>query len=55
LSQLSHAERRLAARALITRMRSADRSESGDARGLLLRLCREQPRTVLKAAWSLRA
>jgi len=55
LAELSHAERRLAARSLLTRMRSHDRSESVNARGLLLRLFREQPSTVLRAAWSLRA
>jgi len=55
LPELSHAERRLAAHALIARIRSADRSDSGAARELLLRLCRERPRAVLSAAWSLRA
>ena len=55
VGELTHAERQLAARALLTRMRSRDRSESGPARDLLLRLCRERPSTVLKAAWSLRA
>jgi glycosyltransferase involved in cell wall biosynthesis len=53
--ELTHAERRLAARALLARMRSRDRAESGPARDLLLRLCRERPSTVLRAAWSLRA
>jgi len=53
--ELTHAERQLAARALLARMRSRDRSESGCARDLLLRLCRERPSTVLRAAWSLRA
>jgi len=53
--ELTHAERQLAARALLARMRSRDRSESGSARELLLRLCRERPSTVLRAAWSLRA
>jgi glycosyltransferase involved in cell wall biosynthesis len=53
--ELTHAERRLAARALLARMRSRNRSESGSARGLLLRLCRERPSAVLRAAWSLRA
>jgi hypothetical protein len=53
--ELTHAERRLAAHALLARMRSRDRSESGSARELLLRLCRERPSTVLRAAWSLRA
>jgi glycosyltransferase involved in cell wall biosynthesis len=55
LGELSHAERQLAARAIWARMQSADRRESLDARELLLRLCRERPRTVLRAAWSLRA
>jgi glycosyltransferase involved in cell wall biosynthesis len=53
--ELTHAERRLAARALLARMRSRNRLESGPARDLLLRLCRERPSTVLRAAWSLRA
>jgi glycosyltransferase involved in cell wall biosynthesis len=53
--ELTHAERQLAARALLARMRSRDRSESGSARDLLLRLCRERPSAVLRAAWSLRA
>jgi glycosyltransferase involved in cell wall biosynthesis len=54
LAELNHAERRLAARALWARMRSEDRRESLNARGLLLKLCRVRPRTVLRAAWSLR-
>jgi hypothetical protein len=55
VGELTHTERQLAARALLARMRSRDPSESGQARGLLLRLCRERPSTVLRAAWSLRA
>ena len=52
--ELTHAERRLAARALLARMKSRDRAESRPARDLLLRLCRERPSAVLRAAWSLR-
>jgi glycosyltransferase involved in cell wall biosynthesis len=55
VGELTHAERQLAARALLARMRSRDPSQSGQARDLLLRLCRERPSTVLRAAWSLRA
>jgi glycosyltransferase involved in cell wall biosynthesis len=54
IGELNHAERRLAAQALLARMRSADPAESGPARGLLLKLFRQRPSTVLRAAWSLR-
>ena len=52
---LNHAERRLAARAIWARVRSADPREAAHARNLLLRLLRFSPTTVLKGAWSLRA
>ena len=54
LDGLSHAERRLAAWALMAQLRSADQLEAREASSLLLRLCRERPATVLSAAWSLR-
>ncbi|MBV9996064.1 MAG: glycosyltransferase [Caulobacteraceae bacterium] len=54
LSDLSHAERRLAAMALVAQMKSSDPAEARDANSLLLRLCWENPSTVLKAAWSMR-
>ena len=53
--RLNHAERRLAALALLTRVRSADPDEAAGARDLLVRLFRGSPAAVLKAAWSLRA
>lgn len=53
-SELSHTERRLAAREVWARMRSVDRQEAARTRRLLLRLCRQRPVTVLRAAWSLR-
>jgi GT2 family glycosyltransferase len=52
---LNHAERRLAARAIWTRVRSPDPREAADARDLLMRLLRLSPAAVLRAAWSLRA
>jgi GT2 family glycosyltransferase len=54
LPRLNHAERRLAARALAGRIVSRDRAEARSARTLLLRLCRERPRAVFNAIWSLR-
>jgi len=51
---LTHDERRLAALAMLARLRNPDRATSDDARRLLMRLCRDRPRTVLSAAWSLR-
>jgi hypothetical protein len=53
-SEFSHSERRLAARAIWTRMRGVDRQDAARTRKLLLRLFRRHPSTVLRAAWSLR-
>jgi glycosyltransferase involved in cell wall biosynthesis len=53
-SDLTHNERRLAARAVWTRIRGADRQDAARTRQLLLRLFRLRPSTVLRAAWSLR-
>jgi GT2 family glycosyltransferase len=55
LSELNHDERRLAAVALLSRLRHTDRRTHADARDLLVRLCRDHPASVLRAAWSLRA
>jgi glycosyltransferase involved in cell wall biosynthesis len=54
IADLTHDERRLAALAMLARLRDPDRDTSAVARRLLMRLCRERPRTVLRAAWSLR-
>ena len=51
--ELDHAERRLAAQAIWRRVRSGDRQAAASAREMLIQLCRRQPTTVLKAAWSL--
>ena len=55
LPGLSHAERRLAAMSLAAQVRSRDRLQARSARALVLRLCRERPRTVFNAVWSLRS
>jgi GT2 family glycosyltransferase len=51
---LSHAERQLAARALIAWMKSEDPARARIANGLALRLLWKRPTAVLRAAWSLR-
>lgn len=53
--ELDHKERRLAAQAIWRRVRSSDRAQAASARELLMRLCRQSPTVVLRAAWSLRA
>ena len=50
---LSHTERRLAARAVWRRLRGVDPQDAVQTLRLLLRLFRLRPSTVLRAAWSL--
>jgi glycosyltransferase involved in cell wall biosynthesis len=54
LADLSHSERRMAARALVDEITGKDRTQARGAASVLLELCRRQPALVLGAAWSLR-
>jgi GT2 family glycosyltransferase len=51
---LSHAERQLAAQALISWMKSRDPARAHLANGLMLRLLWKRPAAVLRAVWALR-
>ena len=50
--ELSHAERSLAAQAMINHMRNADRANARQTRRLFLGLLRQRPGMVPKTAWS---
>jgi glycosyltransferase involved in cell wall biosynthesis len=52
-SELNHAERALAARAMINHMTGADHARARQTRGLFLRLLRRQPGMMQRSLWRL--